>query len=65
MVLVLCANIWVTEKNRISEYKIIVYADHLSFLGKWSFFLRGDEDTVIPYVFLQNSFLFCVYSGKI
>lgn len=37
--LVLYANIRVTEKNRISEYKIIVYADHLSFLGKWSFFI--------------------------
>ena len=39
MVLVLCANIGITEKNRFSEYKIIVYADHLSFLGKWSFLL--------------------------
>ena len=37
MVLILYVNIVVTEKNRISEYKIIVYADHLSFLGKWSF----------------------------
>jgi len=41
MVLVSCANIGITEKNRFSEYKIIVYADHLSFLGKWSFLLLG------------------------
>lgn len=31
----------VTGKNRISEYRIHVYADHLSFLGKWSFLLPG------------------------
>lgn len=37
MVFILYANIVVTEKNRISEYKVIVYADHLSILGKWSF----------------------------
>lgn len=41
MVLVSCANIGIAEKNRFSEYKIIVYADHLSFLGKWSFLLLG------------------------
>ena len=29
----------VTEENSLSGYKIHVYADHLSFLDKWSFLL--------------------------
>jgi len=38
MVLFLYVNIAAAEKNRISEYKIIVYADHLSFLDRWFFY---------------------------
>ena len=46
IVMILHVNIVVTEKNRISEYKIIVYADHLSFLGKWSFLSESDNYVV-------------------
>lgn len=38
MVYIAYVKIMVTGKNRISEYRIHVYAGHLSFLGKWSFF---------------------------
>jgi len=39
MVLIAYVKIPATGKNRISEYRIHVYADHLSFLDKWSFFI--------------------------
>ena len=41
MVLLLYVKIVDTEKSRISEYTIYVYADHLSFLDKWSFYCLG------------------------
>ena len=44
MVYIAYVKIMVTGKNRILEYRIHVYAGHLSFLGKWSFLIFGPNN---------------------
>ena len=51
MVLLLYVKIVDTEKSRISEYTIYVYADHLSFPGKWSFYYL---DRIIKAIRLES-----------
>ena len=51
MVLLLYVKIVDTEKSRISEYRIYVYAGHLSSLGKWSFYYLGQ---IIKAIILES-----------